>query len=468
MNIPTMWIIAVPPVCWRRTAAPLAAAVLATLALGGCATFSKDGGFDSVARETRNHLDKDVRWPRTKEEQAKVDGQVAGLLRHALSAEDAVQIALLNNRSLQAAFEELGISEADLVQSGRLPNPRFTLRHAGTAAQYDIEETLSFNVLALLTAPYVHETEKRRFAQAQSSAVAAVVRLANDTRRAFYAAVAARATVHYLEQVKTAAEAGAELARRMVAAGNWNILDQAREQGFYTDAAQRLTHAGWAEDSTREKLLRLMGLPGGQPAVELSQTLPDLPPRIEELPDVERAILENRVDLRLQRLKIEELSHDLGLTKATRFIDVLEAGPTRVLQGASSLPYEHGYEISLEIPIFDGGAPRVKRAEAVYSQAVDRFAQAAMDARSQIREAYAAYRASFDIARQQRDEVVPARKAIAAENLRRYNASLISVFDLLSDARGEIASFDDYIQSVRDFWIAKSQLDGAMLGDSSP
>jgi outer membrane protein TolC len=461
MNIPTTRTIAV-----RR--APFVAVILAALNLSSCATFSKDGGFDSVAKETRAKLNKDVRWPRTAEERAKDDAQVAELLRHALFAEDAVQIALLNNRALQASFEELGISEADLVQSGRLPNPRFTLRHASAAAQYDIEETLSFNVLSLFTAPYAHEIEKRRFAQVQSAVVIAVVQLANDTRQAFFAAVAARESVHYLEQVKTAAEAGAELARRMLAAGNWSLVDQAREQSFYADAAQRLTHARLVEDFTREKLLRLMRLPGGEAIFQLAERLPELPQSIENLPDVEQAILQNRIDLRLMRMQADELAHSLGLTKVNRFVNVLDMGPTRVLQGTKSQPYERGYEVSLEIPIFDSGGPRVRRAEAIYSRAVDRFAQAAIDARSQIRQAYAAYRTTFDIAKQQRDEVVPARKLVAEQNLLRYNASLISVFDLLADARGRIASVDDYIQSVRDFWMAKSELDTALLGNSSP
>src|SRR5580698_1860568 len=160
-------------------------AVLISLALCGCATFSTDGGFDAVTEETHARLHQDVRWARTSQEQRKNDEQVAGLLAHALSAEDAVQIALLNSRALQASFEQLGVSEADLVQSGRLPDPRFTLRHAAAAGQYDIEETLTFNVLSLLTLPYAHEIEKRRFAQAQSAVVLAVVRLANDTRQAF-------------------------------------------------------------------------------------------------------------------------------------------------------------------------------------------------------------------------------------------------------------------------------------------
>jgi outer membrane protein TolC len=449
-----------------RRASFLAAAVSA-VALGGCVTFSADGGFDPIAAETRAHLHEEVRWARTAEERRKDDAQVAALLAHALSPEDAVQIALLNSPSLQASFEELGISEADLVQSGRLPNPGFTLRRADAAARYDIEETLSFNVLSLLTAPFAHEIEKRRFAQVQSGVVIAVLQVANDTRQAFFAAVAARESVRYAEQVKSAADTGAELARRMLAAGNWSALDQAYEQNFAVDAAQRLTHARLVDNAAREKLVRLMGLSGEPPAFELAAALPELPRNIEDLPDVEQMVLHNRIDLRLMRTRIDELAHNLGLTKSTRFINVLDLGPTRVLQGAESQPYERGYEVNLEVPLFDGGGARVKRAQARYSQAVDRFAQAVIDARSQIREAYAAYRAAFDIARQQRDEVLPARRLIAAQNLLRYNASLISVFDLLADARAQIASVDDYIHSVRDFWMAKSQLDAALVGNSS-
>jgi len=461
MNISTGCGRTVRPASWVTAA-------LAALTLIGCTTFSADGGFDSVKDQTRDYLGKDVRWMRSEQERAKTDKQVAELLSHPIASEDAVQIALLNNRALQASFEALGISESDLVQAGRLPNPKFTLRHAGAAPQYDIEETLSFNVLSLFTAPYAHEIEKRRFAQVQSSVVMAVVQLANNTRQAFFAAVAAHESMQYLEQVKSAAETGAELARRMLAAGNWNELDQAHEQVFYVEASQRLARATLLEITARENLLRLMGLPAEQPALQLPDRLPDLPQNIESLPDVEQIILENRIDLRLQRMQMDELARSLKLGKATRFINVLDVGPTRVLQGAASQPYEHGYEVTLEIPIFDGGGARVKKAEAVYSQAVDRFTQAAVDARSQIRVAYAAYRSHFDVARQQRDESIPLGKLIAQQNLLRYNASLISVFDLLADARSQIESVDGYLHSARDFWMAKSELDTAMLGNTSP
>ena len=444
---------------------------LAALGIGGCAGFSKDGGFDAVADAARRRLASDIEWPRTSQERAKADAQVAALLGHPLTAEDAVQIALLNNRMLQGAFEELGISEADLVQAGRLPNPRFDLRHASAAGQYDVEETLSFNVLALLSMPYARGIERQRFAQAQSLAVLRVAQLAQDAREAYYAAVAARESRDYQLKIRAAAETGATLAQRMVAAGNWSRLDQAREQNFYIDAVQGLTHAQLAEEAARERLIAAMGLPGEKTAalnLQLAEALPILPAGIEQLPEVEGVLLQNRLDLQLMRMRMDELQRNLKLTRSTRFVNVLDVGATRVQQGSRDAPYERGYSITLEVPIFDSGSARVKKSAAIYAQAVDRFTQAAIEARSQIRLAYANYRAAFELAVNDRDEVLPLRNAVAQENLLRYNAAQISIFELLSGVREQATGFDGYIKRARDFWIAKSQLDAALLGNPAP
>jgi outer membrane protein TolC len=85
-----------------------------------------------------------------------------------------------------------------------------------------------------------------------------------------------------------------------------------------------------------------------------------------------------------------------------------------------------------------------------------------------VRTAYAQYRAAHEIAMHERDEVLPLRKSIAEQDLLRYNAAQISVFDLLADARTQISGVNEYIQSVRDFWIARSALDTALLGNPGP
>jgi outer membrane protein TolC len=444
----------------------LLGAFLACAAVSGCTTFSRDGGFDAVAEATQDKLAKQVRWARSADERAKSDAEVAALLSHPLAVDDAVQVALLNNPGLQATFAELGISEADLVQSGRVPNPRFTLRHSSAAGLYDIEETLTFNVLSLLMVPYVNATEKRRFAQVQTAMVIQVADLADRTRSAYYTAVAARESLHYAWQVKDAAQTSAELAHRMQGAGNWNRMDQAEQQGFYNQALQDLARAQLADEAAAAELNRLLGMRDDAVPVQLADRLPELPTNIAMLPSLEQTAMQSRLDLQLMRSQIAELARKLKLTKATRFVDVLDVGPTRVRNGTANDPYEKGYEVSLTIPIFDSGDARVHKAEAIYAQAVDRLAQAAVDARADVRKAAAQYQTTYVLAVRQRDDVIPLSKAVAKQELLRYNASLVSIFDLLANARAEVASVNDYIQNARDFWIAQSHLDTVLIANA--
>jgi hypothetical protein len=180
--------------------------------LSACTSFSQDGGFAPVSAATRSRLDKDVYWPRSDAEAAKSSAAVAQLLSRPLVAEDAVQVALLNNHELRASFQDLKISEADLVQAGRLANPRFDFSHASAAGQVDIVETLSFNVLSLLSMPYTRDLEKQRFAQTQTAVFLGIAQLAEQSREAYFDAVAARQSLAYRQQVSAAAEAGSVLA----------------------------------------------------------------------------------------------------------------------------------------------------------------------------------------------------------------------------------------------------------------
>lgn len=445
-----------------------AVAVLgAALLAGGCATFSPDGGFDAVARTTQELAGKELARVTSADDQVAIDIRVRELLQKPLGVEEAVQLALLNNKGLQASFQELGISEAERVAAGRLPNPHFSMKRATGQGEIAIEQALTFNILSLLTIPLASQVEQRRFARAQSQVTIDVLRLAADTRKAYFGAVAAEQSVRYMRQVKTAAEAGAELGRRMAQVGNWNKLNQAREQSFYADATLQLARAEQMATSTREQLTRAMGLWGEQTQFKLPERLPDLPKATEELADAESLGMERRIDLRMLKLDAQAQARNLGLTKVTRFINVLELGPMREKDGDPGNPWKRGYEISFELPIFDFGSTRVAKAEAMYMNSINRAAEVAVNARSEIREAYRNYRASFDIARHFRDEVVPLRKRISDENLLRYNGMLIGIFELLADARTQIVGVNASIEALRDFWMARADFDMALLGKPS-
>jgi len=443
----------------------------AMLLLAGCATFSKDGGFESVRQTIKESSGKEIRVARTPADRDAIASSVAELLEKPLGVEDAVQIALLNNRGLQASFDELGVDEANLVQAGRLPNPRLTLARSrgGIDVASSVEQSVTFSILSLVTMPLASEVEKRRFARAQNRAALEALRLASETRKAYFTAVAAEETVRYMRQVRAAAEASAELARRMAQVGNWSALNRAREQSFYAEAMLQLARAEQNAVISRERLTRLMGLWGKDIAFRLPERLLPLPATPDELPEVESLAMERRLDLRMARLDVEAQARYLGLTQASRFVNVLALGASRESEKGygGDAATRTGYEISFELPLFDFGSARLARAEAIYMQTFDRAAEAAVNARSEVRETYAGYRSSYDIARHFRDEIVPLSKRISDENLQRYNGMLIGVFELLADARSQILSVNGSIEALRDFWIARADLDMALIGKPS-
>lgn len=440
---------------------PLTLSVLTAVLLGGCAGFSRDGGFEAVRSAARPHLAQDLAWPRDAAARSDTAQRVDTLLTRPLSADAAVQVALLNNAGLQAAYATLGVAEADRVAAGRLPNPGFSIGRLTRGSEVEWERSLHLDLVRLLALPLRAGIEQRRFEQAQRAVVLDVLKLAADTRRAYYTAVAARQSAHYQRQAMDAAEAGAELARRMAQAGNWSRLRQTREHAFYADAALAVARAEQAQRQTHERLVRLLGLESPDRLL-LPDRLPELPAALPALPDVEQRAMDARIDLQAARIQTEALAQHLGLAHRTRLINVLELGV--VNNGSNEEPQQRGYEIRFELPLFDWGQTRVAAAESRYRQALEQVRQLAVDARSEVREAHAQQQGQYAVARHLRDEVVPLRQRISEENLLRYNGMLIGVFELLADARAQIMAVNAAIEAQRDFWLADADLRMALAG----
>ena len=448
----------------RKSTPPVRTVALGALALAlaGCASFTSDGGIDAVSAMTAARIGQDLRLPRHGEADGLAQAELAELLKQPLSADNAVRVALLNNRGLRASLAQLGIAEADLVQAGRMANPSIGFSRMSGGGETEIERSVMFDLVGLLTIPLRRDIESRRFEGAKLVAASDAVRLAADTRKAWFNAVAAAQSVRYAEQVREAAQASAELAARMAKVGNLSALDQAREQAFSAEASAQLARARHKATATREQLTRLMGLWGADTAFRLPERLPDLPGAPRDAANIESLAMEQRLDVQLAKLNAAATARALGLSKATGFVNVLDAG--YVNSSKSGAPRENGYEIELALPLFDWGGARVARAEAIYMQSVHRTADTAITARSQVREAYSAYRTSYDLARHYRDEIVPLRKKISEETLLRYNGMLMSVFELLADARAQINGVNAAIEAQRDYWLADTELQAAIHG----
>jgi outer membrane protein TolC len=464
-----------PPAMARRRPILLlrAAGLAGTLLVSACQTFSPDGGMDVVAGVAGPALDKQVAAIRSDDEVAAARATLDRLLGRPLTADTAVQVALLDNRGLQAAYDELAAAEARMVGESLPPNPSVSLVRIAGSAQLEIERRIVTNILALATLPARSEIARLRFHQAQLAAALETLRVATRARRAWVDAVAAREVVGFLAQAEASAGAAAELSKRLTETGAANKLDRAREQVFHAETSAQLAAARQRATSAREALIRALGLGGRDLAFRLPDALPALPVRPRRLPAVEAEAIERRVDLQIARLELDALARSYGLTRASRFINVLDAGYADKItkdELTNTRVHQRGFELELQVPLFDFGEVRVREAQATYLQAVDRLAETAVNVRSQAREAFATYRSAYDIATRYQRDVLPLRATIADETQLRYGAMQIDEFALLAEARQRINSIVAAVDAKRDFWLASADLSAAIVGgrDAEP
>jgi outer membrane protein TolC len=455
-----------PPVSRFQLKPACLAALLSTLALSGCATFSPDGGMTVVANVAGETLNKDVVSIRTTDDAEVARNAVQRLLRRALTVDTAVQIALLNNRGLQASYNELALAEANLVQDSLPPNPTFSISRISGDGALEVERQVVGDILALATLPFRSEIARQRFQKAQLRAAEETLRLAADVRRAYYRAVAANELVGLLTDAKSTAESTAQLAEKLGQTGALNKLDQAREQVFYAETTADLATLRQDATSSRERLIRLLGLWDGDLGFRLPQKLPALPRRPLSLPRIEIDAAEHRIDLQIARIELGALAKSLNLTEASRFVTMLDvAGIDRKTRDPDTPPFrERGFDAQFQIPIFDGGEVRVRQAAETYNQAFNLLTEKAVNVRSEARDAFRVYRSTYDIAGHYQREVLPLRKIISDEMQLRFSSMQVDVFALLTEARQRIAGLRAAIEAKREFWLAQSELNTAVNG----
>jgi len=444
----------------------LAVLIAAAASLGGCRTFSPDGGMDTVAMVAGTGLNKDLIQVRSTEDEAAARTRVTRLLHRPLSADAAVQIALLNNLDLQAAYNRLGIAEALAVKASRPPAISFSLSDISTPVELDIERKVIGSLLSLMTMPARARIASDQFAQAELRAAEDTLRVAAETRRAYVRAVASREIASALGEAKANAEASAELSGHLQQTGAVNKLDQARRDVFAAETDADLMSSRQQATAAKEKLTRLMGLWHADLDTYLPDALPPLPGATRSVRAIEQNAVNGRVDVRMARLEMEAMAKSYGLTRKTHFLNVLDAAGVSKLQ--KDRGEEHveggGYELVLEVPLFDFGKANVREAEQRYLEAANRLGQLGINAASEAREAYGAYRGTYAVARKYEGEVLPLHHTISAETELQYNAMQIDAFALLQAAREQVRARVAGIEAKRNFWLASTDLSLAMLG----
>ena len=420
---------------------------------------------DDLQSTIRQRTGKQVEWQKDIAANDQVKDAIRVLLRRTLTADAAVQISLLNNRELQATFEEIGIANADLIEAGLLKNPVF----AGNARFPDrapsvtnVEMSIAHDFFDVLFIPLRKKVAVAQLAKTKLRVGDVILKLASEVKTAFYQLQAKQQLLSRLKAINETAAAAVELSQRQHEAGNINDLDLANQQATYSQSKLEIAETSSSIRSDREKLNRLMGTWGEDTSWKIADELPPLPGTDFPQRRIESLAINQRLDLAARKTELGALVGSLGITKTYRYVGSVEFGVDT--EKETDGQRVTGPTWQLELPIFNQGQGRIAKLQAQLRQAERRLESEAVAIRAEVREARDRLIAKRDLATYYRDELLPERKKILELTLTHYNAMLKSPYDLLLAKQNEISAERGYVDALRDYWIARTDLERAVGG----
>jgi cobalt-zinc-cadmium efflux system outer membrane protein len=432
----------------------------------GCTTVSLNAGFPDVSAQIERRGAGKIVWSSGTELDKEAAERIRTLLKNRLTADEAVQIALLNNRDLQALYSDLGVAQADLVQAGLLNNPIFdaAIKFPNAGGRSNLELSAVWNFLDVFYLPLRKRVAAARFEEAKLRITGAVLDFAAQVRGAFYIHQANEQMLELRQTIVRALAAALEVSRRLNEAGNTTDLDFARDRALAEASKLALRSAEVAVRQSREQLNDLMGLWGADTGWQTDERLPEIPAEAARADDLERVALQRSLDLQHARQRIVVAGGQLGFDRSTALIPELHVGPIGEREEDG---WQVGPTFEFAIPVFDQGQARIGRAAADLRRAQQEYYALAVRIRSTARAARDRLEGVRDRALYYRDILLPLQERIVNESQLKYNAMQLGPIELLRAREQQIETAVAYIESLRDYWLARSDF-GQILNGRLP
>lgn len=430
--------------------------------LAGCASVPRERGTREIDEIIAARGVPAPAWPGAPVS-TEIGARVAELLRQPLTVERAVEIAFVRNPHIRAAYAELGIAQADVLEASRPGNP--TLGYVDLRPQdggrSQITRSVSLEFADLLFLPARARLARSDFERVRHSVGAALVDLEARVETAWFEYVSAQQVAEMRAAVARTAAAAGELAQRLRDAGNISPRDLTLELAAAGEARVAAARASADAIRARSVLAELLGvstretwrttgrLPAPMPAGDLPAGL------------VEQA-LAARLDVAAARREVDVLESGLGLTRRWRWLGVIEVGYERESEtGGARL---RGPSLAIQLPIFNQNQSAVLRAQAQLEAARARLSVLEFTARDEVIAGIDRLATAHEIAEAYRTALVPQREAVVARTLEEFNFMLVGAFELLQAKREGYDAYQEYLEAVRDYWLTRTELRRAAGG----
>lgn len=408
-------------------------------------------------------VNKSVQWNQGCDLDEQVCCRIQCLLEQELTPDAAIQIALLNNPQIQATFEDVGISQADLVEAGLMSNPVFDLFIRYPNKKHfvaDIEYSITASVIDLFLIPLRIKVARAQLDKVTLKVANQILELAFEVEQTYYQLQAAQQELIYSESILELTSIHSEIVSRQEVINNVNQLEFQLMQARFLSEKLEMARIRSEIIHLKEKLNKLLGL-----CVDRELFIPS---EFQEgdyqgLPvdRLECVAFRERLDLQAARFEVLRLSESLGIKQWWVYTEGrIGIAGERDANGLNTL----GPAFSGAIPIFNYGQAARLRLHAELRQAQERLNALEIQILSEVREAHKLLMNYVNVINDYQDQIFPLQNQILESSEALYNVMGLGVNRLLENKRQEQQAYKHYMGFLRNFWLARVQLDRALGG----
>ena len=460
----------------------LAGALGAGYPLGGCARVNPRPDYERAAARIERATGHAETYRPGEDE--RVAARLMEIVKDGITADEAAQIALLNNPKLQSAFYEIGIARADVVQSGLLSNPSLgvALRLPGGGGLASFEADLAQNVAELWQLPVRKRAAERALDRTILEVAAQAAEIAGEAKSAFYATVGADGRLKIAQQNREVTQRVLELAEFRRSAGAGSELDVNLARGVFLETELTVHKARLATAEARRTLVEVLGLTIHPDELVLTETLGHIPEHPLDEDRLGELALAERLDVRATRQAVRAAEERLVLEQRRVFPSLevgvaLERGErgraegrdlladtarASVASGELTAPeieprsarrshtdFSIGPSLALELPVFDQNQAQIARARYQLEQSVRLLDGLERTIRQNVRGAIDQAQTAWEVARFYRDQIVPQAQRSLDMSRESYHAGKSSVLSVLDAERTYLSARDRYAEALQ-------------------
>jgi len=432
------------------------------LFFSSCSRIPQENG-SKVTSKIQERISQKVLWYQGGSEDLLVQEKIQSLLTKDLSVDEAVQIALLNNPHIQAVFEGIGISQADLVEAGLFSNPIFDLfiRYP-TKKNFvaDIEYSITASFIDLFLIPLRVKVAKAELEKTTLRVTNEILDLAFDVEQTYYELQSLQQELKVALSIVELTSVHNEIASRQKVINNINSLDFQEIQARFLEAKLEITRIQNEIIHSKEKLNKLLGF-----SEDIQYAISDHFPEIDyhglPIDQLEGVAFRERLDLQAARFEVIRLSRKLGVEQWWVYTDGrIGIGGERDADGLNTI----GPAFSGAIPIFNYGQGARMRLRAELRQAQNELKNLEIRVLSEVREAHKLLMNHVIIINDYKKRIIPLQNQIVESSEELYNVMGIGINRLLENKIQELQAYNNYILSLRNYWKTRVQLDKALGG----